>query len=117
MLTHKFTKSQAPARLLLSAVAMLVAATLLSLPADAQRATPKNLTSDIPNVGSFNDTHLVNAWGIVRQPVGSVVDLRQWDGAVHSVHCLGRAAGTGGHYSRGGRQSRNPDGNGLQRHL
>jgi uncharacterized protein (TIGR03118 family) len=70
MLTHKFTKSQGAARLLLSALAMLVAATLLSLPADAQRATPKNLTSDIPNVGSFNDTHLVNAWGLSVSPSG-----------------------------------------------
>ena len=68
--TNKFNKSQTAARLLLSALAMLVAATLLSLPADAQRATPKNLTSDIPNVGTFNDTNLVNAWGLSVSPSG-----------------------------------------------
>jgi uncharacterized protein (TIGR03118 family) len=68
--THKFTKPRAAVRLLLSALTMLVAATLFSLPADAQRAAPTDLTSDIPNVGAFNDTHLVNPWGLSVSPSG-----------------------------------------------
>ena len=68
--THKFNQSQTTPRLLLCALTMLVAATFLSLPAAAQRATPQILTSDIPNVGSFNDTHLVNAWGMSFNPSG-----------------------------------------------
>jgi len=68
--THKINQSRTASRLLLSALTMLVAATLLSLPAAAQRATPQILTSDIPNVGSFNDAHLVNAWGLSVSPSG-----------------------------------------------
>ncbi len=48
---------------------MLVTIALVGLPAAAQKATPTNLTSDIPNVGTFNDTNLVNPWGIVRLPL------------------------------------------------
>lgn len=68
--THKSTRSKTASRLLLCALTMLAAATLLSLPAAAQRATPQILTSDIPNAGSFNDTHLVNAWGMSFSPSG-----------------------------------------------
>lgn len=68
--TNTFNHSQTASRLLLSALATLVAATLLSLPAAAQRATPTQLTSDIPNVGTFNDTHLVNPWGLSVSPTG-----------------------------------------------
>ena len=49
---------------------MLVAIALLGLPAAAQKATPTNLTSDIPNVGTFNDTNLVNPWGMIAAPAG-----------------------------------------------
>ena len=55
---------------LLSATLLLLAIALVSLPAAAQRATPTNLTSDIPNVGTFNDTNLVNPWGLIANPVG-----------------------------------------------
>lgn len=68
--TYKFNKSQTATRLLLSATVLLVSATLFSLPAAAQKATPTNLTSDIPNVGAFNDTNLVNPWGLVASPSG-----------------------------------------------
>ena len=51
-------------RMFLSAILLLVTIALVSLPAAAQRATPTNLTSDIPNVGTFNDTNLVNPWGL-----------------------------------------------------
>jgi uncharacterized protein (TIGR03118 family) len=103
MLTTKSNKSQTAARLFLTAMVLLVAATLFSLPAAAQKATPTNLTSDIPNVGTFNDTNLVNPWGLVSSPTspwwvsdngtglstlydgtGSpkslVVSIPQWDG-------------------------------------
>ena len=70
MLSTKFTRSHTAARLLMSAMALLAAATLFSLPAAAQKATPTNLTSDIPNVGTFNDTNLVNPWGLVASPTG-----------------------------------------------
>src|SRR5271165_5876268 len=57
-------------RMFLSAILLLVMIALVSLPAAAQRATPTNLTSDIPNVGTFNDTNLVNPWGLIASPVG-----------------------------------------------
>lgn len=67
---QKFNGSQTTTRLLLSATLLLVAIALLSSPAAAQRATPVNLTSDIPDVGDFNDTNLVNPWGLVAAPGG-----------------------------------------------
>ena len=51
--------------LALSAALGLLAIAIVSLPAVAQKATPTNLTSDIPNVGTFTDTNLVNPWGLV----------------------------------------------------
>jgi uncharacterized protein (TIGR03118 family) len=57
-------------RLAPSIALVSVATTLLCLPAFAQKATPTNLTSDIPNVGTFNDTNLVNPWGLVASPSG-----------------------------------------------
>jgi hypothetical protein len=66
---QKFNGSQTT-RLLLRAPLLLVAIALLSLPAAAQKATPTNLTSDIPNVGTFNDTNLVNPWGMIAAPGG-----------------------------------------------
>ena len=62
--SQKFSLQTAP-RLVLSAALVLVTIALVSLPAAAQKATPTNLTSDIPNVGTFNDTNLVNPWGMV----------------------------------------------------
>src|SRR5450759_3265594 len=54
-------------RVLIAAL-VLASLPLVSLPAAAQKATPTNLTSDIPNVGTFNDTNLVNPWGLVASP-------------------------------------------------
>ena len=90
-------------RLVLTAALVLVTFSLVSLPAAAQKATPTNLTSDIPNVGTFNDTNLVNPWGLVASssspwwvsdngtglstlydgtgsPKSLVVSIPQWDG-------------------------------------
>ena len=67
--SHKFSLQTAP-RLALSAALMLVTLALISLPAAAQKATVTSLTSDIPNVGTFNDTNLVNPWGMVASPAG-----------------------------------------------
>ncbi len=90
-------------RLVLIAALVLVTFSLVSLPAAAQKATPTNLTSDIPNVGTFNDTNLVNPWGLVASssspwwvsdngaglstlydgtgsPKSLVVSIPQWDG-------------------------------------
>jgi len=67
--TQKFSLQIAP-RLVLSAALVLITTALISLPAVAQKATPTNLTSDIPNVGTFNDTNLVNPWGLVSSPTG-----------------------------------------------
>ncbi len=60
----KFTNFQAAYRPRLSAMALLVAATLLSLPATAQRAIPTILTSDIVNISVNTDANLVNPWGM-----------------------------------------------------
>ena len=57
-------------RMFLSAILLLVTMALVSLPSAAQRATPTDLTSDIPNVGTFNDTNLVNPWGMIASPAG-----------------------------------------------
>jgi uncharacterized protein (TIGR03118 family) len=90
-------------RLVSMTVLALVMFALVSLPATAQIFTPTILTSDIPNVGNFNDTNLVNPWGLVATPkspwwvsdngsglatlydgTGSpqklVVQIPQWDG-------------------------------------
>jgi uncharacterized protein (TIGR03118 family) len=90
-------------RLVLITGLVLTTLALISLPAAAQKATPSNLTSDIPNVGTFNDTNLVNPWGMSFSPGGPwwisdngtglstlysgtgspeslVVALPQWDG-------------------------------------
>src|SRR5579864_6473495 len=61
---------QTASRPLIGAAALLLATVLFALPAAAQRATPTNLTSDIPSVGAFNDTHLVNPWGLSVSPGG-----------------------------------------------
>src|SRR5271157_5034037 len=89
--------------LALSAMLVLVAIAIVSLPAAAQKATTTNLTSDIANVGTFNDTNLVNPWGLIATPAGPwwvsdngtglstlydgtgkpqalVVSIPQWDG-------------------------------------
>jgi len=99
--SQKFSLQTAP-QLVLSVALVLVVA-LLSLPAAAQKATPTNLTSDIPNVGTFNDPNLVNPWGLVASssspwwvsdngtglstlydgtgsPKSLVVSIPQWDG-------------------------------------
>ncbi len=99
---QKFSGPNA-SRLVLIAALVLVTLSLVSLPAAAQKATPTNLTSDIPNVGTFNDTNLVNPWGLVASssspwwvsdngtglstlydgtgsPKSLVVSIPQWDG-------------------------------------
>jgi uncharacterized protein (TIGR03118 family) len=48
----------------LSAALVLLALAVVGLPAAAQKATTTNLTSDIADVGTFNDTNLVNPWGL-----------------------------------------------------
>jgi uncharacterized protein (TIGR03118 family) len=91
-------------RLVLITGLVLMTLALVSLPAAAQKATPTNLTSDIPDVGMFNDTNLVNPWGIAASaaspwwvsdngsghstlyngsgsPQALVVDIPQWDGS------------------------------------
>lgn len=49
---------------------LLVAVAALSLPTFAQKVDVTNLTSDIPAVGSFNDSNLVNPWGMSIAPTG-----------------------------------------------
>ncbi len=51
-------------------VLMLVTIALWSGSALAQKATPTNLTSDIPSVGAFTDVNLVNPWGMSASPAG-----------------------------------------------
>ncbi len=68
--TYKFNKSQTTTRLLLSATMLLVAATLFSLPAAAQKTQPTILTSDIVNISVNTDTNLVNPWGMSFSPAG-----------------------------------------------
>ena len=67
--SHKFSL-QTASRLVFSAALALVAIALVSLPAAAQKATPTNLTSDIPDVGTFTDANLVNPWGLIASPAG-----------------------------------------------
>jgi uncharacterized protein (TIGR03118 family) len=67
--SHKFSL-QTASRLVFSAALVLVAIALVSLPATAQKATPTNLTSDIPDVGTFTDANLVNPWGLIASPAG-----------------------------------------------
>jgi uncharacterized protein (TIGR03118 family) len=43
---------------------------LLSLPALAQKVSVTNLTSDIPAAAAFQDTNLVNPWGMSISPAG-----------------------------------------------
>ena len=62
--------SPANSRFFLSALLLLLAIALISLPAAAQKATVTNLNSDIPTVGNFNDTNLVNPWGLIATPAG-----------------------------------------------
>jgi uncharacterized protein (TIGR03118 family) len=64
MLTTKSNKSQIATRPLLSAITLLVAATLFSLPAAAQQTQPTILTSDIVNISVNTDPNLVNPWGM-----------------------------------------------------
>jgi uncharacterized protein (TIGR03118 family) len=52
------------------AVLSLLAIALLGLPASAQRVNLTDLTSDINAVGAFNDTNLVNPWGMSISPTG-----------------------------------------------
>jgi uncharacterized protein (TIGR03118 family) len=52
------------------AMLSLLAIAALSLPASAQKVNITNLTSDITAVGSFNDTNLVNPWGMSTAPSG-----------------------------------------------
>lgn len=69
MLSTTFAKSQtATARLFLSAAAVLVAATLFSLPAAAQKVQSTILTSDIVNISANTDANLVNPWGMSSSP-------------------------------------------------
>jgi uncharacterized protein (TIGR03118 family) len=70
MLRSQTCNLQTARRLVLSAALLLMMVALLGLPAAAQRATPTDLTSDIPNVGTFNDTNLVNPWGLVATATG-----------------------------------------------
>ncbi|MGB8769705.1 MAG: TIGR03118 family protein [Candidatus Korobacteraceae bacterium] len=62
--TYTSNKSQTVTRLLLSAIVLLVAATLFSLPAAAQQTQPTILTSDIVNISVNTDPNLVNPWGM-----------------------------------------------------
>jgi len=54
----------------LMALLSLLAIAALSLPASAQKVNITNLTSDITAVGSYNDTNLVNPWGMSASPSG-----------------------------------------------
>lgn len=49
---------------------ILSALALLALPALAQKVDITYLTSDLPAVGAFQDTNLVNAWGMSISPTG-----------------------------------------------
>ena len=62
--TNKSNKSRTASRLPLSAIALLVGATLFSLPAAAQSVSPTILTSDIANISVNTDPNLVNPWGM-----------------------------------------------------
>jgi uncharacterized protein (TIGR03118 family) len=66
--THTPKKSQAPTRLLLNAMVLLVAATLFAMPAAAQGTQATTLTSDIANISVHTDANLVNPWGMSSSP-------------------------------------------------
>ena len=68
--TYTFNQSQTASRLLLNAAALLVAATLFSLPAAAQKGQATILTSDIVNISVNTDANLVNPWGMSFNPTG-----------------------------------------------
>lgn len=53
-----------------TAMASLVALALFSLPALAQKVNVSYATSDIPAVGTFSDSNLVNPWGLSIDPTG-----------------------------------------------
>jgi uncharacterized protein (TIGR03118 family) len=103
---------------------VLTTLALVSSPAAAQKATPTFLTSDISNVGNFNDTNLVNPWGMVAtsfgpwwisdngaglstlydgtgKPQALVVSIPQWDGTPGG-NPDGIALNTTGDFSIGG---------------
>lgn len=54
----------------LTALLSLIAIAAFSLPASAQLYDATNLTSDIPNVGTYTDANLVNPWGMSYSPSG-----------------------------------------------
>lgn len=97
----KINRCQTMSRFALAVLSLFTIA-LLSLPLAAQNYDVTILTSDIPNVGSVNDTNLVNPWGLVSNatgpwwvsdngtglstlydaggnPLGLVVSVPQWD--------------------------------------
>ncbi len=63
-------KQKIVSRLALMALLSLMAIAALSLPASAQKVNITYLTSDITAVGSYNDTNLVNPWGMSTSPSG-----------------------------------------------
>jgi uncharacterized protein (TIGR03118 family) len=70
MLTLQKLPLQTTSPSFLKALLVLVAAALLNLPAVAQKTQVTYLTSDIPLVGTFQDTNLVNPWGMADSPSG-----------------------------------------------
>jgi uncharacterized protein (TIGR03118 family) len=64
------TKPQNAFRLGGMVVLSLLTIALLSLPASAQRVAVTNLTSDISNAAAFQDSNLVNPWGLSISPSG-----------------------------------------------
>ena len=68
--TNKSNKPQTAKRASLSAMVLLVAASLFSLPAAAQSVSPTILTSDIVNISVNTDANLVNPWGMSSSPSG-----------------------------------------------
>lgn len=70
MLTSQELHPRTSSRFCLSVLLVLVAIALSSLPAIGQKTQVTNLTSDIALVGAFQDTNLVNPWGMSDSPVG-----------------------------------------------
>ncbi len=64
------TKILRLSRSLWTGVLFLLVIATFSMSASAQRVAITYLTSDIPAVGSFNDTNLVNPWGMSLSPSG-----------------------------------------------
>lgn len=64
------TKPQGASRLGWMALLSLMATALLALPASAQKVQVTNLTSDIVNAATVQDTNLVNPWGLSISPSG-----------------------------------------------